>query len=89
LIAVHRRIWENMRDIASDPHPLYLPDVFVPHITLAAGDLTPEIAGLVLEELAFISFSWDLPVDHLALITQSDETSSEVKFRFTFQASAL
>ena len=85
LIALHRRIWDSMRDIASEPSPFYQPDRFVPHITLAAGDLTPETAGAVLQELAFLSFSWDLPVDHLAWISQPTVVDSQVKFRIPFK----
>lgn len=58
---------------------------WVPHITLAHDDLTPALAGPVVASLAGRDFSWELPVNNLALI-YDDGSRQTLRARFDFQA---
>lgn len=57
--AFHRRLWEMVEPCAAEMHALYRPDLWVPHITLAQGDLRPE---LVPEAMALLS-DIDIPLE--------------------------
>lgn len=55
---VHGRLWELVEPCATELHGLYRPDVWVPHITLALGDLSPELLPRAVALLA----DFDVPL---------------------------
>jgi 2'-5' RNA ligase len=69
LAAFHNRLWQRLSPTAHGIHEHhYGPDNFMPHITLAAGDLTPEQLPDVVRLLARRPFSWNINIDNLALV---------------------
>jgi 2'-5' RNA ligase len=67
LIRLHRRLWEMVSPLSSEPSNYYTPDNWIPHITLAFGDLYPERLTCAVERLAYREIQIEIPVDHLAL----------------------
>jgi 2'-5' RNA ligase len=68
LSALHRQVWEAALPAAVGPQAYYHPDQWVPHITLAFGDLDAARAGEAVRLLAGRAFDWRLRVDNLAFI---------------------
>jgi 2'-5' RNA ligase len=73
LAGMHRRVWDAAAPIATDPKPVYAAATWVPHITLAIGDLTEDVLPLALQFLNRREYHWTIPVTNLCLI---DDTSS-------------
>jgi hypothetical protein len=71
LSAWHRRVWDEVLPSALEPLAYYHPDCWVPHITLAHGDLDADRAAEAVRLLAGRSFDWRLPVDNLAFGTDA------------------
>ncbi len=72
LLELHETIWNRLLPCAKEPSPLYMPDQWVPHITLAYRDVNPDRLACALEELAFAPLSLTTVVDNLALAFQND-----------------
>lgn len=75
LMAVHQRVWDAVASIAADAKPVYAVETWVPHITLAIGDLTEDVLPLALQLLNRRTYEWAIPVTNLCLI---EDTSSAV-----------
>jgi 2'-5' RNA ligase len=85
LAAYHQAIWEHIQPLANQPLPFYSPDAWVPHITLAYGDVNPKTLNCALQQLAFQNFSWEFQVDHLALAYQISGQTGKLLSQFPFQ----
>lgn len=74
LRALHERIWQRCLPIATKPSPLYSPDLWTPHISLAYGDergsipLSATQVRDVLTALRSGDFCWTISIDNLTLI---------------------
>jgi hypothetical protein len=68
LAELHERIWEALDTAGSDVSPLYSPDHWMPHITLAHGDLDATNLPAIIEMLSERNFTWEIAIDNLALI---------------------
>ena len=55
LARLHAWLWELTEGLAIQPDMFYSPSRWVPHITLAYNDLTPENIGCAMQYLAFQS----------------------------------
>lgn len=84
LAAFHNRLWQRLSPTAHGIHEHhYGPDNFMPHITLAAGDLTVEQLPNVVRLLANRPFSWQIRIDNLALVLDAAGTREQwVRFPF-------
>ena len=78
LAAIHGRIAHAATPIATEPKAVYAGATWVPHITLAIGDLTEEILPLALQFLNRREYNWAVPVTNVCLIT---DTSSAAEWR--------
>ena len=74
LRALHERIWRTCLPLANKPSPLYAPEIWTPHISLAYGDersLTPLSGSQVRDILDALNpedFRWTTSIDNLTLI---------------------
>ncbi|MBI5877503.1 MAG: 2'-5' RNA ligase family protein [Chloroflexi bacterium] len=85
LTAFQQALWEATVAIGENVSELYAPDRWVPHITLASGDLTAEQLAATMQTLAGRDFSWEFTVDHVALV--HDATGRQiVHSRYEFGA---
>jgi 2'-5' RNA ligase len=81
LSQLHAQIWLALSGIGINPSPLYAPQIWVPHITLAHSDLGREGLDCAMHLLAFRSFDWELVVDNLTLVYQENDQVGSVHYR--------
>ena len=64
----HQRVWQEVEEVSTGAVVHYHPERWIPHITLAQGDLVrghlPEIVSLLSER----DFAWEIEVGNLSLI---------------------
>lgn len=85
LDSFHRRIWEAVGDAASDPAPYYAPgDRWMPHITLAQGDLTRDNLPAIISALSVRPFEWDIRLDNLAFFQENQQAAGYEVNRYGF-----
>lgn len=65
--AMHRQLWELVEPCAAGMHALYRPDLWVPHITLAQGDLRPELIPAAMALLSDIDIPLEFTFKNLTL----------------------
>lgn len=69
LSSFHARLWKRLSRTATGIHEHhYGPDNFIPHITLAAGDLTKQQIPDVIRYLSQRAYNWEISIDNLALV---------------------
>ncbi len=68
----HQRLWDMLAPLAQDAGHNYHPQNWVPHITLAYGDLNKENLPPIIQTLSQRRFDWQLTVDNLALIYNNE-----------------
>ena len=67
LSALHRRLWDLVEAYAAEMHGLYRPELWVPHITLAQGDLSPDLIPRAMAYLMDLDFPLELNLRNLTL----------------------
>ena len=83
LIRFHSLLWQRMEKIAIRPMPHYAPEKWVPHITLAYNDVRRDNLGCALNNLAFLPFEWEIQIDNLVTIAQTEgPTAQTVYYKF-------
>jgi 2'-5' RNA ligase len=80
----HRTVWYAVRGLSNTLSPLYAPEAWVPHITLAHSDVTQPALLCALERLVGSTFNWEIVVDNIALVYQLDGQVGELKYRLKF-----
>lgn len=84
LMRYHGLIWELTAPASHGRSPLYCPERWVPHISLAYDDVTKQNIGPLMERLAFQSFNWEVNVDNIALIYEPTGTVGTLKNHYSF-----
>jgi 2'-5' RNA ligase len=84
LARFHQEVWESVQPVAVDGSSHYAPGVWVPHITLAHGDVDSPKLGCAIQKLAFRRFNWEIQIDHLALVYQLSGQVGELRNKFMF-----
>ena len=82
LSTFHRQIWESIQPLGTDVSALYAPDKWVPHISLAYLDVTPENIPCAIQKLAFQTYNWEITVDNISFIHELDGYVGEVRYQF-------
>lgn len=75
LLNLHTRIWEQTKEIALGVSPYYAPDLWVPHITLAYGDITHFNVTCAIDTLVFRKYDWNVDIDNITFIGQQGQNS--------------
>ena len=86
LLRYHGLIWELTASASHGRSPLYSPAQWMPHISLAYGDVTQQNIGPLMERLAFQSFNWEMTIDNIALVYEPSGTVGILKNHFKFAA---
>lgn len=68
LTALHAALHQQLYPIARIPNPYYLPEQWVPHITLTLGPVAPATLGAIVTYLSQRDFYWQIPINNLAVI---------------------
>lgn len=85
LIRFHERVWQKVDECAEGPNPLYAPSAWVPHVTLAHGDVTREKLACAVEELAYYPLDWEVKIDNISMVYQTGDEVGDLKYRYRFQ----
>ncbi len=84
LVAYHRLVWEALEENSEVLSPYYDPEHWVPHITLAFMDVTPQNVGPILQWLSFQTYNWEWQVDHLAFLHQEPGGVAKLQYQVSF-----
>jgi 2'-5' RNA ligase len=86
LLNFHARLWELAAPAAIEdaPSPYYHPERWMPHISLAYGDVSPDNIATVLTHLAFKDYNWEMEVNNIAYISEPTGTIGQLKFKHEF-----
>ena len=85
LCQFHNKLWEQMQKLSQGMSPYYSPQDWVPHITLAVGDVTHFNLGCALEKMAFQTYSWDITINNLILAYQPEGQENWEMHRYDFR----
>lgn len=72
LSQLHERVWTAVESVSSGTQIYYSPANWLPHITLAQHDLTPENLPLIVRWLNQQSLNWQVTIDNLSLIIDTE-----------------
>jgi len=86
LIRMHQELWSLIGPFGNQLNPYYSPDRWVPHITLAHQDLTPENIPCAIKDLVYTPIEFDITVNHLAVL-YADQENAGIQSRFNFGSS--
>lgn len=78
LLERHAQLWEKLAPHGEAVSPHYHPDAWVPHVTLAYGDITAAQLALATERLAGDAYDWQINLDNLALVCQEGDEVGEL-----------
>ena len=84
LMKFHRLIWKELEKYLIVPTEYYRPDRWMPHITIAYGDLNPDNLACALHDLAFEAQVYDIDVDNIAVMYHTEEGIG-IKERFQLE----
>lgn len=65
---LHGRLHRDISEMSTEMGVYYNPNLWLPHITLALGDTTPELLGPVLAFLCDYNFNWEITLDNLTIM---------------------
>lgn len=77
LAAMHGAVWDAVTPIATGPKLVFAAETWIPHITLAAGDLTDEVLPMALRFLNRREYRWTVPVATVSFVPDVTSASSE------------
>ncbi len=81
LTLLHQDLWLAVAGTANEIAAFYHPHKWVPHITLAHGDLRHETLPHVTRYLSERDFTWEIRIDNLAVIIQAG-TAAEKQAKY-------
>jgi len=84
LAAVHRMIWQRFEDMRQEVSPLYSPDLWMPHISLAYEDVTPVNIGAAMQWLAFQDFNWKMTINNISYICEPSGAIGSLQCSYGF-----
>lgn len=80
---LHDNLHRDVAEMSSEMGVYYNPNLWLPHISLALGDTTPEILGPVLAYLCELNFNWEITIDNLTILQKcGDFFLKDEEFRF-------
>jgi 2'-5' RNA ligase len=65
---LHSRLHRDVAEMSTEMGVYYNPNLWLPHISLALGDTTPELLGPVLTFLGDYNFNWEITLDNLTIM---------------------
>ncbi len=77
-----RMLWERTARYGVGVSPHYAPEHWMPHITLADGNINPSKLGELVRFLSVREFAWEIPMDNLCLISSGAEVFVRIELGF-------
>lgn len=84
LYELQHKLYEAVHLISTMPHPLYTPERWVPHITLAEGDVSHEMLPDVIRLLSERDFYWEIEINNLSLLGSEEGKIHELHTQLMF-----
>jgi 2'-5' RNA ligase len=81
LIDLQDKLWRLLTEAAIEPSPLYQPEHWRPHITLAHRDVDHELLPHIIRLLSERDFRWDIAIDTLAILSDKSEPDDDIMLR--------
>ena len=81
LSALHQRLWRELAGASAGAVEYYHPDQWMPHITLADGDVLKDHLPDIVRMLSARALDWEIEVNNLSLIYDTG-TDQGVQLRF-------
>lgn len=79
----HQNLHHDISEMSTEMGLYYNANMWLPHITLALGDTTPEVLGPVLAFLCQFNFNWEITLNNLTILQKcGDYFLKEEEFRF-------
>jgi 2'-5' RNA ligase len=72
LLDIHQTLWVRTSSLGLRLNEHYRPGVWVPHITLAIHDVTPENIDCVARKLIDRNLTWEIPILKVAMVCIED-----------------
>ncbi len=85
LQSIHSEVARLAEPLATGINEYYAPDIWIPHITVAEGDVDILVLPEIVRRLGERNLRWELPVTNLAVI-HATESVQEICFRYEFTA---
>ncbi len=79
LLELHQILWTRTGHFGKNLNPYYAPGEWVPHITLANRDVSPEKMKCLANLLSSRPLAWDIQVDKLAVVCVQNGESNVYK----------
>jgi len=89
MISFHHQIWNQIQPYSQDPKLYYSPKLWIPHITLALKDLSPENLACAVNSLAFDPFELLVIVESISIAEYTDENLGQTLKQYHLQPSFL
>lgn len=84
LLELHAALWQQLCPLTLEPSPLYSPESWHPHVTLAMEDLSWERLDAVTAHLERQNLDWRFVLDNLAIACQHADGKAQVEHIFHF-----
>lgn len=84
LIELQQSIWEQLTPLSLGIGKYYVPDSWVPHITLALMDLTTENLTCAIDSIAYEPIELLTQADNILIVEQAGREIGETLHRFQF-----
>jgi 2'-5' RNA ligase len=68
---LHSLLYQDISKMSIQVGSFYKPKLWLPHITLAVGDTTPDMMTPIFHYLAHYSFDWEIMLDNLSIFKES------------------
>ncbi len=81
---LHQKLWKQLTPTSKEPHLLYGPQNWVPHVTLIFRDENQQAIRCGLEMLMFQSFDWEIEINNLSLAVQLENQIATLGYRHGF-----
>ena len=88
LSAINAALWSKVEAASAGIVEYYHPEQWVPHITLAHGDIRQDKLASAIEVLSQWDFNWQITVDNISLLYDEGEgKEDQLQFRFALTGS--
>jgi 2'-5' RNA ligase len=77
----HQTIWDRLTPLSTKPSAYYGPSSWIPHITLAYGDVDANNLPCLMNKLAFSPIFWEINIDNLTMIHAAENIPAQIRYQ--------
>jgi len=81
--SLRQRIARGVEDFADAPNDYYAEDIWIPHVTLAEGDVDLLVLPEIVRRFGERTLQWEMLATNVAVIHAAEDVQ-EIRFRFDF-----